>query len=348
MSDTFHLFSQLPCELRELIWTFALRSRKPGVHVFGTDPRTMDDDDLTLHSDYARPFFVSQRGHRLTAPTPHPLPPTDATHEPSWTTNNPSSYLIDGGLWTACKESRAVMEQEYESKRWRAFTNGRKNDFEFKMRVYDFPGDSLPEEERMSAMGYFLNNGSPHYFTVLPEMDLFFLQASSREPDLNNLYGLDHGHGLWSPHVGLAGPKNVAIEFDPAWCARIETGERDEEGISKLLDEFTRTSILSSQINTIWIVDYSLKRRAKKSELQSRNPRREIFEGADRRFVEVAAGWHYDLTDIHDDFETDSSCLKFYKVIEHASRELQENPRVADETLFYGRAWCGVLACEPL
>ncbi|KAL2678818.1 hypothetical protein Neosp_009569 [[Neocosmospora] mangrovei] len=240
------------------------------------------------------------------------------------------------------------MEQEYESKRWSAFTNGRIKDHEFNMRLYDFPGDSLPEEKRMSAMGYFLNNGSPHYFTVLPEIDLFFLQATSREPDLFNFYGLGYGHGLWSPNVGLAGPKNVAIEFDPNWCARIETDEKDEEGLAKILDEFATVSILSSQIHIIWIVDYSLKRRATKSELQRKEPRREIFEGADRRFVEVAAGWHHDLTDIHDDFETDSGCLEFYKAIEKASREEQENPGIADETLFYGRAYYGVLACEPL
>ncbi|KAJ4168953.1 hypothetical protein NW754_010885 [Fusarium falciforme] len=171
------------------------------------------------------------------------------------------------------------MEQEYESKRWRAFTNGRKDDGSFIMRLYDFPGDSLPEEKRMSAMGYFLNNGSPHYFTVLPQMDLFFLQADGRELDLIKLYSLEYGHGLWSPNVGLAGPKHVAIEFDPKWYARIETDERYEEGLAKILDE---------------------------------ERRREIFEGADRRFVEVAAGWHQDVTNIHDDFETDSGCLEFY------------------------------------
>lgn len=77
-------------------------------------------------------------------------------------------------------------------------------------------------------------------------------------------------------------------------------------------------------------------------------PRRQIFEGADRRFVEVAAGWHQDVTDIHDDFETDSGCLQYYKAIEGATRHRQRYPSVADETLSYGRAYFGVLACELL
>lgn len=128
------------------------------------------------------------------------------------------------------------------------------------MWLYDYPGDSLPEEERMSAMGYFLNDGSPNYFTVLPEMDLFFLQANGRELNLLQWHSLDHGHGLWSPHVGFAGPKDVAIEFDPEWWASVERDERDEEGLVKTLDEFATASILSRQIHTIWIVDYSLKR----------------------------------------------------------------------------------------
>ncbi|KAJ4211558.1 hypothetical protein NW759_012469 [Fusarium solani] len=349
MPDTFHLFPQLPWKLRELIWGFAVRPRKLGVHIFGTDYSTdKADGDITLCVDYARPFLASERGIQLTSPTPRPLSPTGAIREPSWTTNNPSNYLIDGGLWTACKESRAFMEQEYESKRWRAFTNGRKKDYNFNMRLYDFPGDSLPEEKRMSAMGYFLDNGSPHYFTVLPEMDPFFLQANDRELNLMTWYSLQYAHGLWSPNVGLAGPKNVAIEFDPEWLARIEAAERDEEGPVKILDELALASILSRQIRTIWIVDYSLKRRGTSSEMRGRERRRKIFEGADRRFVEVAAGWNQDGADIHDDFETDSGCLKFYKAIEEASRELQDNPRTADETLFYGMAYFGVLACEFL
>ncbi|RSL87482.1 hypothetical protein CDV31_016240 [Fusarium ambrosium] len=214
------------------------------------------------------------------------------------------------------------------------------------MRLYDFPDDSLPEEERMSSMGYFLNNGSPHYFTVLPEMDLIFIQAKDRESGLSQCRRLIYGHGLWSPDVGLAGPKNVAVEFDPEWLASIKRDEQHDRRSLRVLDGFALTSTLSSHIKTIWIVDYSLKRRDPSSRIPGKERHRKIFEGADRRFIEVAAGWHDDLTDIHNDFETDSDCLEFYKVVEDASRELQEHPRTADETLGYGRAYYGVLACE--
>ncbi|KAK5654578.1 hypothetical protein OQA88_7207 [Cercophora sp. LCS_1] len=32
----------------------------------------------------------------------------------SWTANNPSTYLVDAGLWTACQESKRVMEREHD------------------------------------------------------------------------------------------------------------------------------------------------------------------------------------------------------------------------------------------
>ncbi|RSL57802.1 hypothetical protein CEP54_008160 [Fusarium duplospermum] len=238
------------------------------------------------------------------------------------------------------------MEKEYETKRWRAFTDGRKKDYDFQMRLYDFPSDSLPEEERMSSMGYFFTNGSPHYFTVFPEMDLFFVQVKGRERNFVQLSNLDYGHGLWSPDVGFAGPKNIAIEFNPEWWASIRRDERDERGLVKVLYEFALTSILFRHVSTIWIVDYSLKRRKASSQDLDKETERMIFEGADRRYVEVAAGWRWDMMEIDDDFETDSGCLEFYKTVEDASRELQEHPHAADETLCYGRAYFGVLACE--
>ncbi|RSL84896.1 hypothetical protein BHE90_000358 [Fusarium euwallaceae] len=102
-----------------MIWTFVLQPRVPGVHIFGTDYGKDNSNNgyVTPSDDFARPLNRGYGVQQLTAPAPRARPAASTTPEPSWTTNNPSSYLIDGGLWTACKESRAVIEQEYEAKR---------------------------------------------------------------------------------------------------------------------------------------------------------------------------------------------------------------------------------------
>lgn len=41
-------------------------------------------------------------------------PDAQAAAPISWTLNNPSAYHFDSGLWTACKESLLVMENEFQ------------------------------------------------------------------------------------------------------------------------------------------------------------------------------------------------------------------------------------------
>ncbi|RSL70851.1 hypothetical protein CEP53_001712 [Fusarium sp. AF-6] len=134
MPESFHPFPWLPLELRLMIWTFVLQPRVPGVHIFGTDYGKYNSNNgyVAPSDDFARPLNRGYGVKQLTAPTPRARPAASTTPEPSWTTNNPSSYLIDGGLWTACQESRAVIEQEYEAKRWPAFTNAELSSFDYR------------------------------------------------------------------------------------------------------------------------------------------------------------------------------------------------------------------------
>ncbi|UPK92691.1 hypothetical protein LCI18_003626 [Fusarium solani-melongenae] len=326
MPETFHLFSRLPRELRQMIWTFVPRPRVPGVHIFGTEHgNNYCDGDMAPCDDFIRPLDCGPRRQQLTPPTPRFPPTTSTLAEPSWTKSNPSSYLVDGGLWTACKESRAVMEREYEVEHWRTLKHS---------------GDYPRDRTRMPSMGGFLDNGSPHYFTIFPNQDLFYFQANGLERRMISGHDIPDDHRLWSTRNGFHGPKHVAIEYNPEWWSSVQEDELMDQPFVEILDDFS-AAVIASTINIIWFVDYSLKRQRP----SSTDRKRVIFEGADRRFVEVV-GCHIDAEQMYDEFETDSGSLEFFKAVEEAATEYEDYPSVVDVSRCYGRAQFGILACE--
>jgi hypothetical protein len=119
MAAEFHFFPLLPWELREMIWELAARPALPGAHLF----RVYNADD-SEHADpkneTSRHAYRGVSKPRLAAPRCLPRgvdfsPAAQADAPISWTLNNPSTYLIDSGLWTACKESLLVIEKELPS-----------------------------------------------------------------------------------------------------------------------------------------------------------------------------------------------------------------------------------------
>lgn len=103
----FHLFPRLPGELRNLIWDNAVRNTNlPGVHFFSEGkPLLPHQHFLGYHLN--REAYCANLGMSQT-------PLSVSNRPPSWIEGNKSSYLIDAGMWTACKESRAVMKRRYE------------------------------------------------------------------------------------------------------------------------------------------------------------------------------------------------------------------------------------------
>ncbi|VTT64960.1 unnamed protein product [Fusarium fujikuroi] len=93
---TFTRFIELPRELRDQIWSLAIRDDHPGAHIFGQYVTGSHGFQSWrgLSFDVAAPswgrFFESLDENR--------------------SDENISTYLIDGGLWTACHESRCIME----------------------------------------------------------------------------------------------------------------------------------------------------------------------------------------------------------------------------------------------
>lgn len=95
---TFHKFPVLPKELQDNIWRLAIRPPIPAAHFFDVSRPSVDGGDhrdrVVALSDNPE---VVQTTHIVTMPR-HYRPE-----------ENPSAYLLDSSLWTACHASRSAM-----------------------------------------------------------------------------------------------------------------------------------------------------------------------------------------------------------------------------------------------
>ncbi|KAK3956284.1 hypothetical protein QBC32DRAFT_367031 [Pseudoneurospora amorphoporcata] len=118
---TFHPFPRLPWELRNEIWKFSIRPLDlPGAHVFCVEGRDLEDTeykDCDVHCARIplEPQPWKSDDHTDDTFLHMAVPAKTLSSDP---TGNPSLYLVDGGLWTACKESRAAMERAFRHQMW--------------------------------------------------------------------------------------------------------------------------------------------------------------------------------------------------------------------------------------
>lgn len=244
---TFKRFTDLPRELRDQIWSLAIRDDHPGAHIFGQ--------------------YVTGSRHILSR-----YGPSFDVAAPSWSRyfesldenrsdENISTYLVDGGLWTACHESRCIMEEHFrQSRRHLAprHLGDRRESFSEKDRF------------RMAESGYF--DGNPlEIVTVFPRRDLFIFQ-------LEDLDKIDWGY----LDFGFCGVGHIAIEYDRAWGDGYHT------------DWVVNRALFNACVEasyTFWFIDRSLKRKSQAPAFEEEEAdccwNLNAFYASDRKFLEI-------------------------------------------------------------
>ncbi|KAK0757442.1 hypothetical protein N5P37_010167 [Trichoderma harzianum] len=143
IQSLYHRSSTLMAEVWKRVCT--AYSRVPGVHIFSLE-------DPHGHGGYGWYF----RNANATTP--------------SFDAHNPSTYLIDSGLWTACQQSRNIMRDAYGFDSWDRILAAHPDLFY----------DELKKQSLMDlpACLYFKDLGKDRYFGLFPNKDLIFLQST--------------------------------------------------------------------------------------------------------------------------------------------------------------------------
>ncbi|GAB1320057.1 hypothetical protein MFIFM68171_10267 [Madurella fahalii] len=295
----FHPFPRLPKEIRDIIWDFAIRPSMPAAHYFTIfRPHSYREwaaigKDMAVVGDWplcalAAPYCEEKRAR-------------------SWTSSNPSAYLIDGGLWTACKESRERIAKQI-------------GPFE---TVFQYNGQAMVREERPAARatGTFMRNGEKQVFATYPRVDLFCLQPLNHDSILNSWNDGwrrdDWEHLLEKKNVPMFDRwiglelGNLALELDPAWWADSDLVQRKSAyGLPKAdfwFEECARGAALTQPFSrrTVWFIDKRIRRHPDAPPVSIEGFKGDLFYGNGCKYVQVFHGDPDWITDIpaYDDEE---------------------------------------------
>lgn len=310
MATEFHLFPFLPWELRDQIWKLAIRPDLPGAHIFrvsdADDHETSDDNDSyrCAKSLLAAPQCLPKSVDFT------PAAPAAATI--SWTLNNPSTYLIDSGLWTACKESRLAIEQVSQARAQREGLWSLKELAKFREKRGRF---DLPETTTFATC----SRGSKRRpLPVFPSKDLVILQSLDlSDLDWQDLEAVWDSFPTYFLHQGDCVRNDpsghMAVEYDPAW---------DRSDMSWIVD-WTVSNTAPAGPFTLWFIDHRIKRNPRYQATGLGDESQTVFYASERRYVQVhgrqLAGW------------------AGHKRMWDAGTELQE-----DVNHFYSHSWSGL------
>jgi hypothetical protein len=377
MTDTFFLFNKLPGELRAKIWHFAIRSTDRGVNLFYMYDLNADRDVGSTRDvpDFRMPHFPSRladpiRSEDCSTSMSFALQSSSMTTPivtDGWTDRmesaskiraNISTYTVDGGLWTACKESRYYIRGVFPPEKrstWKARERRRNADDEF-LTTYFAAEDQLIDHSRES-MHRNTKTCDIRYLTIRPCLDLFFLRPHSFKTFSWESIILRHG---WRPSK-LDGVKHIALEYSPEWGFEIGSNPRHPTfhaflEVLEHLGHFDRT---------LWFIDYGIRRSRKESATSSKQApspeapsleapsmasERRTFYATNRRYVEVACCSHpHDGQEWEIEYESKdglrTSSLSFIETL-RVGMDKKSISVAPDEHYF--SCDIGVLACEFL
>ncbi|RSL39552.1 hypothetical protein CEP53_013976 [Fusarium sp. AF-6] len=297
----FHPFSRLPTELRLQIWENAClpsQQQSCGLHYF-----TLNDDKKLVSSGWNR--ITSSELQALASQA------------------NRSAYLWHGGLWTACKESRAVVMKHSRLKEWEDLLERAQREDKRAESHERETGRARTPPLRMHTMSDWVvgDEGAPPgmivmregheewYFIVYPTRDIFCVTAENWESVLQSRpYWDDYhylpvpGYDLFSLHV-----ENIAFEFDPSWNHALPDDifdlmmENSARGLlARMVEEMV--SLYALRFN-IWLVDKTARWLAQPDQFVG-----PVFHDCDDEYVQIG---FYD-TEYNPDKEPDGSPITYF------------------------------------
>ncbi|KAK5658359.1 hypothetical protein OQA88_2335 [Cercophora sp. LCS_1] len=195
---------------------------------------------------------------------------------PSWTQNNPSTYLIDTALWTACKESQRVLAKEFLKRSGRGCEKTWKR-LHTKLQKNDMKDNEFAQLVPGSLTFRIATTNQPQYITVFPENDLFIVEADDLHKLQRTLLCSNIVHA--SSHVHTL---HIAIEVHgPPWST----------AGSQIIPELCKTFFPEAEFKChLWLIDHSLKRTGNVLPADKKKSLRVFLDNRDRRFVEVPFG----------------------------------------------------------
>ncbi|KAM5366437.1 hypothetical protein ACJZ2D_010547 [Fusarium nematophilum] len=274
--SAFHLFSSLPCELRQQIWRLAIRPSggKNGIHHF----KVLYKGE-SIDGEAARVECTRSRAH-ITAVRPKDV----FESSPPASTSNASVYLWDAGLWTTCKESRDVIMCHFQVQKWSEKRQDLKRSRTV-LRPVSWRREiwlGLPSISTMQR-----DDGEWHLM-VRPFRDLFCFEPTDwKSPQ--DWVGFFHDLPFSSHPMGLPPVGHIGIEFNPSW------NENLPEDVSGLLLERSARGFVANAVMalaedfnageldcSIWLIDRRIRwrKRAKGDEPK-------VWYDCDQEFVEV-------------------------------------------------------------
>ncbi|TPX12940.1 uncharacterized protein E0L32_006585 [Thyridium curvatum] len=252
-----------------------MRPDQPGAHFFTVFEELNKDEMAAM-----RPHALAYQTTYLQCGVAAPSQTTATGRKYDWGgSSNMSAYIIDSGLWTACKESREAMEKRWKIQHWTQNRELAAKDNRWGERDVGFKG--------APAMGLIPSKDSVRFqaFTVVPNSDLFCVQpfdfASISWEGL--LSSVPFFHYSWGWDQVL----HIALEFDPSWAVDLNS----KGSISKKPTLLNLCRALDGELewgsySKVWLIDYSIERRRG----EPLNANRKQFAGHNCRFVEVQEG----------------------------------------------------------
>jgi len=262
---TFHPFPRLPKELRDVIWDFAIRPKRPSAHVFTAFESSVDAEWSQL-SQYA---VTHPWARRCNLAAPQSRNSTDQQRRLSWVQDNLSAYIIDSGLWRACKESREAVERRFRTAEW-----DKRRDEMTSQRYWSDPPDCP------GVLG-FTSKGEQRTCLTYPKSDLYLLQVFNA----NTLYWRYIARIPIFDRVQRFHVSHFALQFDPGWL----TTDYGPGGLYWGTEKPVGCAIQAATddldwVDNLWFVDHRIRRRPG---APSSTAKRHEFWGNGCKFTEV-------------------------------------------------------------